>query len=204
MQMKFNKLTKNYVIVFLLCIAMGYLIGYQFNVQKKIERISSGDEDELLAIEVATLTNANDQLSRQLDELLLQQENLEFEIANASENLTTLESDVSRYQILLGRNAVEGEGVTISINQAVVQTQLIDMLNALKNIGFEAISINGQRFIPSQGVASGYNPPLTIEVIGDKQLLKDGLERRGGVLEQIGINANIGQSDKLRIPPKTN
>lgn len=199
MKISFRHNFKNFLGAFLFAAAMGVIIGYQFNIQKRIHIIQNSNEEENLAVEVASLIKANEAYSKQLDELSLQRNKLEFDVSNSSNNLANLESDIARYRILLGKAKVEGEGVIISINDSMVQTQLVDMINALRNIGYEALAINDKRLMANSGISSGMGSPIIIKVIGDKKLLNDSLKRAGGILEQTEISASIATSDKITI-----
>ena len=74
------------------------------------------------------------------------------------------------------------------MDKKITSTQLIDLINNLKNIGCEAIAINGQRLTGTSSITSGiFTPPMTINVVGDKDLLYNSLVRSGGIIEQIGF-----------------
>ena len=74
------------------------------------------------------------------------------------------------------------------MDKKITSTQLIDLINNLKNIDCEAIAINGQRLTGTSSITSGiFTPPMTINVVGDKDLLYNSLVRSGGIIEQIGF-----------------
>ena len=78
--------------------------------------------------------------------------------------------------------------------------QLIDLINTLKNIGADAITINEQRINNYSSIAQGvFNPPLVIKVIGDSELLYNSLNRSGGIIDQIG-NGSVYIENNLVLP----
>lgn len=199
--MKLNyKPSRNNFAAMFAAILIGYMIAYQFNLQKRISAIQGSKQDEDLATEVAYLLTANDQLSKQLDDLSLQKEKLSSESTSSSNDLQALESDIVNYRILLGKSAVHGPGVIITIKSDLLLPQIVDLMDALRNIGFDALAINDKRITPKTGFMDGFKAPTVIKVIGDPTLLNDGLDRRGGILEQTGIDASIQKSDNVTVP----
>ncbi len=186
-----NPKTKHFLITFLVSLVLGYFLAYQFNLQKKITKISVNNEDAQLAVEVAQLIKSNDDLFSQLGELIIQKEKLQQTSNSSIASLQSLESDITKYQILNGSQSIRGKGVTIEINEMLMQTQQVDLVNALRNIGFDAMTINGKRILTNASFIGELHPKIIIDVIGDPTLIKEGLERRGGILEQTDINANV-------------
>jgi uncharacterized protein YlxW (UPF0749 family) len=144
-------------------------------------------------------------------------ENKEEELEKAREEttkensrLTELREELDKANKLLGLTELTGEGIVVtlkddettsskelgmSITRALVHEEDIrQIVNELKNTGAEAISINGQRIVPTTAiVCSGaiitvngvkINAPFEIRAIGDYYLLH-GIERRRRIYRDI-------------------
>lgn len=123
----------------------------------------------------------------------------------------------------LGLTDVIGEGVIITVqdntssilgtsNDIVHDADLRALINEIKNHNAEAISINGQRIVPSTAINcagaltqvnnEAIGSPFVIKVIGDKNTLYNNLLRPGSylkLLENDGIITNIERSDEITI-----
>lgn len=191
MKVVINNRGKNVLILFIVALVVGYILSYQFNLQKKINKISENNEDASLAIEVASLINSNEALAKQSADLSEQKDKLSSSSSAASEAAKNLDNDISKYKIISGKTDVHGSGIIITINEPLLQAQLVDTVNALRNIGYDAMSINDRRILTNSSFNGSLSPTITIKVIGDANLLKEGMERSGGILEQTNIKADI-------------
>ena len=150
---------------------------------------------------------------------------LESERKNATQNntdLTNLENEIKDKNKVLGLSEVTGNGLIITINDnqdislnswladpnllIVHDTDLISVVNELKNAGAEAISINGIRVInmtdiadidtyiimkPSQRIFS----PYIVKAIGNQTYLTSSLcQKNSGFVDKYN---NSGKSVKL-------
>lgn len=199
MRLLVNHKSRNSLILFIVALMVGYILSYQFNLQKRINKISSDNEDANLAVEVASLVNANESAQIQLDELTAQLQKLNATSNASNTALQNMESDIDKYLIFTGKSDVEGPGVVINIDDNMFQTQTVDFINALRNIGYEAMSINDRRILSNSGVSGNLNKPIVIKVIGDTELLKNGLDRTGGIFNQTGINASVTAEKSIKI-----
>jgi len=199
MRLLVNHKSRNSLILFIVALMVGYILSYQFNLQKWINKISSDNEDANLAVEVASLVNANESAQIQLDELTAQLQKLNATSNASSTALQNMESDIDKYLIFTGKSDVEGPGVVINIDDNMFQTQTVDFINALRNIGYEAMSINDRRILSNSGVSGELVKPIVIKVIGDTELLKNGLDRTGGIFDQTGIKATVEAQKSIKI-----
>ena len=86
------------------------------------------------------------------------------------------------------------------------------MINALRNIGAEGISINGQRFVinsffrkTADGIFlenSKLSSPYIIQTVGNSALIKESLLRKGGIIDQTEesgteIKVSVEQKDNI-------
>ena len=138
---------------------------------------------------------------------------LETERTNATQNnteLTELENEIKNGNKILGLSEVTGNGIVITINDnqdislnswfadpnllIVHDTDLISVVNELKNAGAEAISINEHRLVTTSSIECDGNiikvngekigAPFTIKAIGLPEVLIN-VNRFGGYLDNL-------------------
>lgn len=165
--------------------------------------------------------------------LLREQKELEEKRAEATKNDSNsenLEEELKTANKLLGLTDVTGKGIIITIADSTTQTSqamglgiidvsnllvhstdLIKIVNELKNAGAEAISINDERITLTTSIMCDGNvvlingqkigSPFVIKAIGIPESLA-GLNRPGGYLEFMkddGIQIDVKKSDKITI-----
>ena len=147
---------------------------------------------------------------------------------NKSSITDEIDMELEQNNMILGKVQVQGQGLIIDLNDAdnkyfdntfedqfrlVHNTDIIQVMNDLRNGGAEAISINNQRIIDSSEIyCSGpflringvkIVAPFTIYVIGNKEVLynymmSDENYLKGMILRKI--NVNVTESDSVKIP----
>lgn len=157
---------------------------------------------------------------------------LEKERQNSTQNNETLQEKEEQIQTgnkIIGLAEVKGPGVRITLKDnkkdiknalnpsdlVVHDEDILSVINELKNAGAEAISINGQRMVPSTGIICGGNiieinrekvgVPFVIEAIGLPEQLA-GLERPYGyldILKSYGIEVKLERLNDITIPKYT-
>lgn len=147
---------------------------------------------------------------------------------NNNDELKKLEEQIKKANTLLGFTDVTGQGVTITITESaavanalqpelylVHNTDLLYIINELKNAGAEAIDINGQRIVGTTSINCDGNvimvngervsSTFTINAIGYPELLST-LNRTGGylsLLEPYNMAITFKKSDSINIPKYT-
>lgn len=144
-----------------------------------------------------------------------------------NEELTNLEEQIKQGNKMLGLTEVTGEGVIVTLNDntttstssvldistlVVHDTDVLSVINELKNAGAEAISINDQRLVSTTAISCDGNvisingqkvgAPFEIKAIGLSEQLA-ALSRPGGylsVLKDYGIEAELVKSNNVTIP----
>lgn len=152
---------------------------------------------------------------------------LENERKSATENngeLTQIQEDIKNLNMQLGLTDVTGKGVVIKVDDAIIpsildpnstivhDTDLISIVNELKNAGAEAICINEQRIMTNTVIecigtvikinGQRVGAPYTIKAIGMPELLRN-TYRNGGylkILEKYGIQIDFKSSENITIP----
>ena len=142
---------------------------------------------------------------------------------NDSEDITGQLKDIN---ILLGYSEVSGQGLIITLKDANASTvkgnatdyivhdgDLLEVVNALKNAGAEAISINDQRIVNPTAITCAGNiikvngdklgSPFVIKAIGLTEKLNGALTMPGGYLELLendGVQVKVEETSNIVIP----
>lgn len=140
-----------------------------------------------------------------------------------SENIKEQLNDIN---ILLGYSEVSGQGLIITLKDASAATvkgnatdfivhdgDLLEVVNALKNAGAEAISINDQRIVNPTAITCAGNiikvngeklgSPFVIKAVGLTEKLNGALTMPGGYLELLendGVQVKVEESANIVIP----
>lgn len=188
---------KDIIIIASVCLVLGFVVVRQFYLQQRVNQVSQPEEGNAIAMEVAELIKTNTELQQGISDLTEQKNTLFASAANQQAASETIEKNLDQYRIILGQTKVEGPGVEIIFDDKVDSTQIVDLINALKNIGAEAIAINHQRISQKSSVEDGiFYPPSKIEVIGNADVLEEALKRKGGIIEQIGTGT-VQKHDRI-------
>jgi len=193
----------DYIILALICFFFGIFLVSQFFSSGNLKKISQPQNNEVIALEVAKLTKGNADLRFEVEGLT---KDLEV-YRNSSENKKSANqqylNDIEKYDIINGSKAVSGQGVVIKVSGNLITPQLVDLINAIKNIGGEEVEINGNRVIINIDFSqfAGFSR-YDIKVLGNSKLLKSAMERKGGIIEQIAtkdISFSIDEQEKIEI-----
>ncbi|MCR5481824.1 MAG: DUF881 domain-containing protein [Clostridia bacterium] len=138
----------------------------------------------------------------------------------------SLESELDKLRILNGTERVEGPGVIVTVddgtralldgesinNLLVHDSDILLVLNELRRAGAEALSVNGQRILPTTSInCSGYTVringttyarPFMIKAIGNGRRMADCLLAPEGVansLKDWGIQFQVRLTDHIII-----
>ena len=211
-----------------MCFALTVGICIQVKTVKNISsRISQNYEENTLRAEVLKYKEKYDNLLRETEEI---DKELQQQIEKATENNSELEE--ARNQIndgnkIIGLTEVTGPGVVITVADSdidpntvidsskllVHDSDILKIVNELKNAGAEAISVNGQRVILTTSIICGGNiinvngekigSPFEIKAIGSPEALAN-LSRTGGwlsILRDRGIKvSDTKKTNNITIP----
>ena len=198
-----SKITKQiitrllFVVIFIL---LGLIVANQYALYSRMGFADTENNLGGIALRVARLHSDNEKLKEQIDERRGQLEDLRNASVGSSELRQILERDEQKYKIINGDGVIEGGGVIINVKHTMVLTQLIDFINALKNSGAEAISVNEKRIVVNTSLNEfdGMDSFL-IKVIGDKEVLYSSLTRPGGIFELI-MDGTAQKADNIVLP----
>jgi uncharacterized protein YlxW (UPF0749 family) len=178
---KLNARGQRLVVVSLIAIGLGFLIVVQFRSQAAVARTLAAQDDTSVALLINDLNRANNQLIQQAVALEEQQTQLHQALTSGGADSKALSKELTTLREVNGAVAVHGPGLEIRIQGPVMDFELQDALNNLRNAGAEAISLNGYRIISSTAVVSrgdtlmiaghAVSTPLVLRVIGDAEQL---------------------------------
>src|SRR5438132_8075302 len=167
------------IVVSLIAVALGFLLVVQLRSQAAVARTLAAQDDTSLALLINDLNRANNQLIQQGAALTQQEAQLRQALAAGGADDQAIQKELVTLREVSGEVAVHGPGLQIRIQGTVMDFELQDALNNLRNAGAEAIALNGQRIISSTPVQSRGNSllinghavssPLSLLVIGDPE-----------------------------------
>ena len=153
-------------------------------------------------------------------------EQVRQEASKDNNSFAEMEQELKSMNSLLGLTDLTGEGIIITVadndnasikdedlkDELVHNTDIIELVNELKNTGAEAISINGQRVVSTTAIdcvgavitVNGVkiNSPFTISAIGNRERL-NGITIPGSYIEfmeEDGIVVEVKKSSEVTIP----
>lgn len=186
---------------------IGFFLGILFITQyysaAGLKKVTQPENNEVIALEVAKLTKTNADLRSEVKDLTQNLDAYRSGSATAQEAFDQYQADIVRLNTINGASTVSGQGVIINADGVMFTPQVVDLVNAIKNIGSETIEINGTRLILNTNLSqfSGLNH-YEIKVLGNSKLLVSALERKGGIIEQIAtkdIKFSIAINENLEI-----
>ncbi|MCI6693131.1 MAG: DUF881 domain-containing protein [Clostridium sp.] len=226
-----KKLTSQ-ILLAIVCAFLGFLLAHQFKMlnEKNKANMSNKNLDILSEIEALKkekeeLTKVNTSLSdelKQLEEKVSQEGAVEAEIKKQLDNA----------RMNLGLVDVKGPGITITITpksnifgsssdisrSIISEDEIVHVINSLRYIKAEAISINDYRLTPQSGIKNSGNwiwvgtaakidpkEKIVIKAIGDKQALSVAANFQG-VLDYGALQnyyCEVKESDEIIINKTT-
>lgn len=191
----------DYIILSIICFFLGILFVSEYYTSREYKKIIQPENNAVLAIEVSKQTKVNANLRREVADLTSDLDNYHNSSESRKKTYDQYLLDVERLGAINGEKAVFGQGIIISIDGTLNAPEVVDFVNALKNIGAEIISINGKRLVLNSDINefSG-SDHYEIKVIGNSSLLKSAMERKGGIIEQISrkdLKFNIAEKENI-------
>lgn len=189
----------------------------------------SNSENNELRAEVLKYKERYDNQYKELEKA---EKELEKQRQKATQNNSDLEQKeeaIKNGNKMIGLTEVTGPGVIVTLSDGkkdantvlnasdliVHDTDVLSVINELKNAGAEAISINDQRIAPTTSISCGGNiidingekvgAPFEIKAIGLPEQLA-ALSRQGGYLEilkEASVGVDLKKSNNITIPKYT-
>ena len=206
------------------------VLGFLLAVQLKSVKINTA-VDATSASRLETLQELYNDLSSEQDDLKdrlseAQAELEEYRNAAASgEASEALKAEMDRLSMAAGLTDVEGPGVMVVMSDSTAEnttgdeadylihdSDLLSVINELRDAGAQAISFNGERILATSEVRCAgsvvmvngkrFAAPFILYAIGDPTTMYNALTMRNGVvdvLSQWKINVTVTMSDQLLI-----
>lgn len=207
---KKGKSILTYIAIAILIYLLTTMLTAQMKVVSNAEEIIKYKRLEELQDEYVNLKKEYENLKFAYEE---QKEVVDEYKTNSSSNsalMSNLTEENKLYSTLAGLNDVQGEGVTVVLDDSkktpttgsfdanlyiVHDTDLSNVVNELKAAGAEAISVNGHRIIATSAIrcvgpvisvnGNKIAPPFTIKAIGEAQYLESALNLKNGVVDTM-------------------
>ena len=132
----------DYIIISIITFFLGIFIISQTYAVREVKNVIQPQSNEVLALEVAKVTKTNAQLRLEVQNLTHDLDAYKNSSLNSSQSYDKYKSDLERMDLINGLSAQSGQGVIIKITGNLSAPQIIDLVNAIKNIGGEIMSIN--------------------------------------------------------------
>lgn len=182
---------------------LGVFIAIQYSLIKPSR--NDRESSETMAIEIEHLAKNNANLKNQLRDLTQKYQGYRDSLNNQAALEEQLTREKKELEIVNANTQIAGQGVEIIVDGKLVEAQIVDLINAIKNIGADAISISGRRFnLYSSINQNSIETPLIINIIGNSAVLESALERKGGIVEQLkskGVEVKLAKKNDLLLDP---
>ena len=215
------------IVLGLMCMALTIGICIQIRtVNNYSTKIGQNYDQNNLRAEVLKYKEKYENKIKEIDDLDNQLEKKIEEATNNNANLEDAKNQIQEGNKLIGLTEVTGPGVIITLSDSKLDASTVldpsllvvhdldvyYVINELKNAGAEAISVNGQRVVPTSAIECGGNiitingekigSPFEIKAIGLPENLAN-LDRTGGYLAKMrsdGVGAELKKSNNITIP----
>ena len=211
------------IIIGLMFFVLTLIIFMQFKTisYTDINALETMQESELRT-ELAAINTKYTETLEQLKQTKNMIKEYEETITTDKEAAVLLESELEQSRNLLGKNAVQGEGIIVTLTDVevgkfgkITANDLIELVNELRAAGAEAISINGHRIVSTSYIIDldstfiGINvsrrevSPYIVKAIGDITYLESGLsQKQYGYIDSMvnsGKDVSLEKSDNIYI-----
>ena len=189
--------------------------------------VSASKTETNLKTQVLKMKEKYDEIYEKIDVSQQELEKTRKNATSSDKELKSIEEKINKYNILLGSTDVKGQGVRITLTDAVTNsllkaiydakeliihnTDILEIVNELKTAGAEAIEVNGQRILDNTVIACDGNvivingekisSPFTVNAIGFPERLA-ALNSEDGYLkrlEQYGIKSTFKSEKEIVI-----
>ena len=214
-----------YLAITFVCLILSFMVTLQVRsvLTANSQTVSTADSARLE--ELQKLYNAEKERSTNLEgevkEYRSQLENFESQLANAGgDAVLYYQERLRQAELLAGMTDVVGPGVVVTLDDmqqsaipenddpntyVVHDSDLLMVLNELRDAGAEALSINGERILATSEVRCAgsvvsvnnnrISAPFVISAIGDPEK-SAGLQMRNGAIDQLAVNGIYTKLEK--------
>lgn len=212
-----------------------FILGFGLTVQlRSVYRSSTAGGTELkraddLQQQLNETTSKNAALLNQVNSLQKSLNAYQNQSTQSGDREKLLQQQLEDAQITAGLQDVQGPGVVVTMDDGTGQTQgnaggtsanafiihdtdILQVLNELRDAGVEALSLNDERILATTEVRCAGNTvsvnndrtstPFVIRAVGNPDKLKSALLMKNGIvdnLSQWGIHVAVEENSKIRI-----
>ena len=213
----------------IMCLLLTIAIIVQVNTINKLNlTVSKTFNEDALRDEVLKWKEKSETLYRELENKENDLKQIREEATKNNSTYKTVEDKIKENNNIIGLTNLKGKGIIITLadnsnatrdnigiysdisDYLVHYSDIINVINELKNAGAEAISVNGQRVVNSTAIScignvikindEKINSPFVIKAIGFPESLI-ALDRPGGYLEGLKgyVSVTCKKSDEVEI-----
>lgn len=212
------------------CLVLSFMLTLQFKtIRKNSELNLELKRASDLQQELNNLKDKYDDVSKKLSKTEDKVNEYQEAASQSNKSINVIKKDLDEAGILAGLSTVKGPGVTVTLkdstlknpmpgtideNQYVIHdSDMLLVINELRDAGAEAISLNDQRILATSevrcaGTVISVNntkvaAPFVVKAIGNPDYLESSLVFRGGAIDTLkywGIEVNIKKDNNLIVP----
>jgi uncharacterized protein YlxW (UPF0749 family) len=202
------------LLVSAVAVVLGFLVVLQIRAQGAGSELADRSAQELSVL-VANLNVRNEQLRTEVATLEQELRDLQAAKDRGESSLDELDRDLRRLRMWVGLDAVGGPGVRITIAGPIDGEGTMELVNELRNVGAEAIAVDGVRLVAASVVAGpagglsvedqALSDPFVIEGLGSSETLTGSLSRSGGVVALLdatyeGLMVTVTPVERMVLP----
>jgi uncharacterized protein YlxW (UPF0749 family) len=195
-------------VVSLVAVLLGFLVMVQLRSQALVARSLASQDNTSIALLINDLNHANGQLLQQSLALDQRQRALQQGLVTGGADTQAIEKELTVLRVVAGLLPVHGPGLEIRIDGPVMDFELADALNNLRNAGAEAASLNGYRIVGGTPIVSHGSAlqvaghpvfsPYVLRVVGDPEQLESAADISASSL-QTRVQVSIARRTDLAI-----
>ncbi len=195
-------------VVSLIAVLLGFLVVVQLRSQALVARSLANQDNTSIALLINDLNHANGQLLQQSLALVERQRALQQGLVTGGADTQAIEKELTILRVVAGLLPVHGPGLEIRIEGPVMDFELQDALNSLRNAGAEAAALNGYRIVDGTPIIShgsalrvaGHpvSSPYVLSVVGDPEQLETAADISASSL-QTRVQVTITRRSDLAI-----
>ena len=142
------------IAVSVIALALGFLLVVQLRSEAVVARTLASQDDTSVALLINDLNRANNQLIQQGAALTQQEAALQRALVGGGTDSKTIEKELTVLREVAGEVPIHGPGIEVHIDGSIMDFELQDALNSLRNAGAEGFSLNGNRIVSSTPIQS--------------------------------------------------
>lgn len=147
---------------FITVLVLGFFFTVQVRSQAAADRMLSGQDNVTLGLLITGLAQSNQRLALARGDLSQEEQQLAAAANSPNTARQQLQEQLSKLQIVNGSIPVHGPGVELKVAFKMQAFELQDLSNALRQLGAEALSVNGHR-LTARTVIGESNGALVID-----------------------------------------